>query len=102
MTAGTARCKALGASVARSRGRERRDPPSAPPALRMPNYDPTSTLREARGRYFAANGLGEGGYEDKWVRFALGPIRFAIPNTAGRVHAVRYHDLHHVVTGYDT
>ena len=68
----------------------------------MPDYDAALTLREARGRYFAANGLGEGGYEDKWVRFAVGPVRFAIPNSAGRVRAVRYHDLHHVVTGYAT
>jgi hypothetical protein len=60
------------------------------------------TLREARGRYFTANGLGEGGYQDKWVRLAFGPVRFAFPNTAGRVRAVRYHDLHHVVTGYTT
>jgi hypothetical protein len=68
----------------------------------MPEYDAALTLREARGHYFAANGLGEGGYEDKWVRFAVGPVRFAIPNSAGRVRAVRYHDLHHVVTGYTT
>ena len=67
-----------------------------------PVYDPTLTLREARGQYFATNGLGAGGYEDKWVKFVVGPIRFAIPNTAGRVYAVRYHDLHHVVTGYST
>lgn len=68
----------------------------------MPDYDAALTLREARGRYFAANGLGEGGYEDKWVKFVVGPLRFAIPNTAERVRAVRYHDLHHVVTGYAT
>jgi hypothetical protein len=68
----------------------------------MPHYDPQLSLREARSRYFAANGLGEGGYEDKWVKFVVGPLRFAIPNTPGRVRAVRYHDLHHVVTGYAT
>src|SRR5258706_8110577 len=68
----------------------------------MPDYDPQLSLREARGRYFAANGLGAGGYEDKWVKLSAGPLRFAIPNTAGRVRAVRYHDLHHVVTGYAT
>jgi len=68
----------------------------------MPDYDAALTLREARGRYFAANNLGEGGYEDKWVKLAVGPVSFAIPNSAGRVRAVRYHDLHHVVTGYAT
>ena len=68
----------------------------------MPQYDPAQTLREARERYFAAAGLGSGGYDQKWVPLAMGPLRFAIPNTAGRVRAVRYHDLHHVVTGYGT
>src|SRR4030095_8586001 len=68
----------------------------------MPEYDPQLSLREARSRYFAESGLGEGGYEDKWVRFRYGPLRFAIPNTPDRVRAVRYHDLHHVVTGYAT
>ena len=68
----------------------------------MPDGDAARSLREARGRSFAANGLGAGGYEDTWVRFAWGPVRFAIPNTAGRVRAVRYHDLHHVATGYAT
>jgi hypothetical protein len=68
----------------------------------MPHYDAALSLRDARGVYFAANNLGEGGYQDKWVKLALGPVRFAFPNTAGRVRAVRYHDLHHVVTGYAT
>jgi hypothetical protein len=68
----------------------------------MPEYDAALSLREARERYFAAAGLGAGGYDQKWVPLAMGPLRFAIPNTAGRVRAVRYHDLHHVVTGYDT
>ena len=68
----------------------------------MPSYDSALSLREARDQYFAANGLGAGGYEDPWVHLAAGPIRFAFPNTAGRVYAVRFHDLHHVVTGYAT
>ena len=68
----------------------------------MPEYAAALSLREARERYFAAAGLGAGGYDQKWVPLAMGPLRFAIPNTAGRVRAVRYHDLHHVVTGYGT
>src|SRR5262245_5862442 len=66
----------------------------------MAHYHESLSLREARERYFAAAGLGSGGYDEKWVPLAMGPLRFAIPNTAGRVRAVRYHDLHHVVTGY--
>jgi len=49
------------------------------------------------------NGFGEdGGYAKKWVRVQLGPVPLAFPNSPGRVRAVRYHDLHHVLTGYQT
>lgn len=66
-------------------------------------YEPEMTMREARTRYFDVNGFGEsGGYDDAWVDFSLGPIPFPFPQTAARVRAVRYHDLHHILTGYDT
>jgi hypothetical protein len=69
----------------------------------MLHYETSHSLREARRHYFEANGFGaSGGYDKKWVPLAFGPLRFAIPNTPGRVRAVRYHDLHHVVTGYAT
>ncbi len=61
------------------------------------------TLREARARYFERNGLGrDGGYAARWVKLGVGPLKFGFPNTAARVRAVRLHDLHHLVTGYDT
>ncbi len=66
-------------------------------------YDDTLSLRDARGRYFADNAFGDdGGYAKKWVKLQFGPLPFAFPNSAARVRAVKYHDLHHVVTGYDT
>jgi hypothetical protein len=66
-------------------------------------YADTMTMREARKVYFDANGFGEtGGYEDAWVDFKLGPIPMPFPNTKSRIEAVRYHDLHHLLTGYDT
>src|SRR5690349_999095 len=61
------------------------------------------TLGEALRRYFDDNGFGEdGGYGAAWVDFMLGPIPFPFPNTDPRRRAVRYHDLHHIVTGYRT
>lgn len=64
----------------------------------------TMTLLEARTDYFERNGFGvDGGYGDAWVTIKLFdkiPVRF--PNTPARVRAVRYHDLHHVMTGYET
>ena len=65
-----------------------------------------TTLREARQRYFDENGF-SGDYGGAWVR-----LRFrvrgreywvpAFPNSEMRRSAVRLHDLHHVLTGYDT
>lgn len=66
-------------------------------------YEPHLTLREARTRYFVDNDFGEqGNYDERWVKLSLGPIPLAFPNSAARVRAVRYHDLHHVLTGYPT
>jgi hypothetical protein len=66
-------------------------------------YEDSMTLREARDRYFAVNGFGpNGGYDDTWVDFKLGPIPLPFPNTKGRVAAVKFHDLHHILTGFDT
>ena len=66
-------------------------------------YDPSLTMLQARKLYFEVNQFGEkGGYEDAWVNFKLGPIPFPFPNTAGRIRAVKFHDLHHILTGYDT
>jgi hypothetical protein len=65
--------------------------------------DPGQTLREARQQYFEANGFGrDGGYDARWVRVKLGPIPFVFPNTSARKRAVRFHDLHHVLTDYRT
>jgi hypothetical protein len=65
--------------------------------------DDSLRLRDARTRYFEANGFGaDGGYTARWVRFKFGRVPVAFPNLEARVRAVRFHDLHHVVTGYPT
>jgi hypothetical protein len=69
----------------------------------MKTDDPSLTLRAARTAYFADNHFGDdGGYQDTWVDFKLGPLPLPFPNTPARVRAVRYHDLHHLLTGYAT
>jgi hypothetical protein len=65
--------------------------------------DAEATLLDARTRYFERNGFGpDGGYSAKWVHVKLGVLPFAFPNVPSRVRAVRYHDLHHILTGYMT
>jgi hypothetical protein len=66
-------------------------------------YSDSMTLREARRVYFEANKFGaDGGYGDRWVPLKAGPLTFYMLNTKERVRAVRLHDLHHIVTGYQT
>lgn len=61
------------------------------------------TLATARSEYWAANGFGDdGGDALAWVPLKLWKLTIKIPNTDGRRKAVRIHDLHHVLTGYDT
>lgn len=67
------------------------------------HYDPAMTMREARAVYFAANKFGpDGGYSDPWVDFKIGPVPLPFPNSAARVRALRFHDMHHILTGYET
>ena len=68
----------------------------------MSIYNPELTLRAARAEYFAINNFGWGGYDDKWVKVEYGWLRFYFPNTKGRVKVVKYHDLHHILTEYNT
>lgn len=66
-------------------------------------YADEMTMRAARDRYFEVNGFGvDGGYNDTWVDFKIGPVPLPFPNTPGRVAAVKFHDLHHILTGYET
>jgi hypothetical protein len=62
-----------------------------------------TVVREGRAQYFQAQHIPlDGGYQDRWVPVEVGPLKFAFPNTSARRRAVRFHDLHHVATGYGT
>ena len=69
----------------------------------MPSYAPAMPVRDARARYFAENGFGDGGYDDRFVVLRAAGVPVAMfPNTKQRVRSVRLHDVHHVLTEYDT
>ena len=61
-----------------------------------------ASVRDARARYFAANGFSDATYRDAWVKLKVGPIPVVFPNTASRKRAIPLHDLHHVATDYTT
>lgn len=68
----------------------------------MAAYSSELTLRDARQQYFVLNGFGDGGYQATWVKLKAGPIPIYFPNTKARVRAVKFHDVHHVLTEYQT
>lgn len=59
-------------------------------------------VREAFERYLAINGFTTASYTAPTVDIPIGPLTVALPNTKGRQALVRWHDLHHLVTGYGT
>lgn len=65
------------------------------------SYDDTMKMAAARELYFERSGL-DPGYERRWVRLQAGRFVFGFPNLPSRRRAVRLHDLHHVLTGYET
>jgi len=67
------------------------------------DYASDLSMSDALRLYFDANGFGpDGGYPAAWVDLKLGPIPIPFPNTDARRRAVRFHDLHHIATGYQT
>lgn len=65
--------------------------------------DDSMSVTEARLHYWRANGFGDdGGYSKKIEWIAVGPIKLPVPNIAARVRALRCHDIHHVLTQYET
>ena len=66
-------------------------------------YSANATMLEARSEYFEQNEFGpNGGYDEPTVEIEVFGTRLRFPNTEARKRAVRYHDLHHVVTQYAT
>lgn len=61
-----------------------------------------TTVREAFERYLAINGFSTASYTARTVDIPIGPLTVPLPNTKGRQEIVRWHDLHHLVTGYGT
>ena len=66
-------------------------------------YPDNLSLHDARDLYFRNNGFGaDGGYDAAWVELQVVGIPTPFPNSTGRKRAVRFHDLHHIATGYGT
>jgi hypothetical protein len=59
-------------------------------------------VREARDRFFAANGFTTDAYTARFVPVSFLGVWFPFPNVGGLGRAMPLHDLHHVALGYGT
>lgn len=60
------------------------------------------SVQQARHRYLQDNGFSMDAYDAPTVAIPIGPFTIHLPNTKGRKKLIRFHDLHHVATGYGT
>ncbi|HLG35435.1 MAG TPA: hypothetical protein VI757_11190 [Bacteroidia bacterium] len=68
----------------------------------MAVYDSTQTISNALDIYFTKENLGkDGGLDKRWAKIKVGKIYLPLPNTKARKKALVFHDIHHIVTGYD-
>ena len=65
-------------------------------------YDATMSVPDALDAYLAENGFSREEYDKPKVTVNFWGMRFTVPNPPSRQLAVRFHDLHHVMTGYGT
>lgn len=59
-------------------------------------------VREARDLYLVENGFTTEAYDSPTAEGALFGLKFSVPNPPAHQRAIRFHDLHHVATGYGT
>ena len=61
------------------------------------------TVRAHREQFWREHGFGaDGGYDEPWATASFAGIPYTVPNSPSRADALRVHDLHHLVTGYET
>jgi hypothetical protein len=65
--------------------------------------DESRTIGEALTRHYTTHGLPpDGGESAPWFRVHIGPLVIPLPNPPARQRAVFFHDVNHVLTGYNT
>ena len=66
----------------------------------MEIYDDQLSVKEALGQLFQRFGFNDDAYTAKWFALYVGKFPIYLPNIPSRVKVARFHDIHHVLTGY--
>lgn len=67
----------------------------------LTDYPNELLVKEALPLYFSKYHFKDGGYADKWFKIKAGLFYIPLPNIKPRVDAVKLHDIHHLITGYN-
>lgn len=69
----------------------------------MSLYNNILPLHQALNRFYADHNLGkDGGINKAWAKLKVGKLYIPFPNTRARKKVLVFHDIHHIVTGYDS
>ena len=66
----------------------------------MEVYEENLSIRAALAQLFERFHFPADAYTAKWFAIYLGKFRVYLPNIPSRVKVARFHDIHHVLTGY--
>ena len=66
----------------------------------MEVYDENLPVKTALAQLFERFGFPADAYTAKWFAIRIGKITIYLPNLPARVKVARFHDIHHVLTGY--
>lgn len=75
---------------------------AAPCTCRAHPLPASLRVRDARDLYLAENGFTMASYDSPTAQGSLFGLKFSVPNPPSHQRAIRFHDLHHVATGYGT
>jgi ubiquinone biosynthesis protein Coq4 len=66
----------------------------------MPHFSPSLKIKQAITQLFAEYNIPAEAYTSKYFIIRVGKLPIYVPNTAARVKIARFHDIHHILTGY--
>jgi hypothetical protein len=66
----------------------------------MEVYDENMLIRDALSQMFTRFNIPANAYAAKSFTIRVGKVPILVPNIPARVKIARYHDIHHIITGY--
>lgn len=66
----------------------------------MEVYDDNLPVKTAIAQFFERFGFSDDAYTAKYFAIYIGKVAVRLPNLPARVKIARFHDIHHVLTGY--